>query len=76
MKKFLHLNLSDVVLIMLIYGFVLRSINYGYSTGQLSTTQKQGIVTYIPKDNKPKTKYFLKNWRPLTLLDTVYEIAS
>ena len=34
--------------------FVLSSINYGYSTGQLSTTQKQGIITCIPKDNKPK----------------------
>ena len=54
--------------------FVLRSINYGYSTGQLSTTQKQGIITCIPKDNK--LKKFVKNWRPLTLLDTVYKIAS
>ena len=54
--------------------FVLRSINNGYSTGQLSTTQKQGIITCIPKDDK--LKKFLKNWRPLTLLDTVYKIAS
>ena len=38
--------------------FVLRSINYEYSTGQLSTTQKLGIITCIPKDNKPKK--FLK----------------
>ena len=28
----------------------------------------------ILKDNKPKK--ILKNWRPLTLLDTVYKIAS
>ena len=34
--------------------FVLRSINYGYRKGHLSTTQKQGIITCIPKDNKPK----------------------
>ena len=54
--------------------FVLRSLNYGYITGELSITQKQGIITCIPKDNKPKT--FLKNWRPLTLLDTVYKLAS
>ena len=31
-------------------------------------------ITCIPKENKPKQ--FLKNWRPLTLLDTVYKIAS
>ena len=54
--------------------FVLRSLNYGYTKGELSVTQKQGLITCIPKENKPKQ--FLKNWRPLTLLDTVYKIAS
>ena len=54
--------------------FILRSLNYGYMKGELSVTQKQGLITCIPKDNKPKQ--FLKNWRPLTLLDTVYKIAS
>ena len=54
--------------------FVLRSINCGYRKGELSITQKQGIITCIPKENKPK--HLLKNWRPLTLLDTVYKIAS
>ena len=54
--------------------FILRSLNYGYITGELSITQKQGIITCIPKDNELKT--FLKNWRPLTLLDTVYKLAS
>ena len=32
--------------------FVLRSINYGYRTGLLSVTQKQGIITCLPKLNK------------------------
>ena len=54
--------------------FVLRSINFCYKMGELSITQRQGIITCIPKENKPK--HFLKNWRPLTLLDTVYKIAS
>ena len=49
-------------------------INCGYRKGELSITQKQGIITCIPKENKPK--HLLKNWRPLTLLDTVYKIAS
>ena len=54
--------------------FVLRSLNLGYEIGELSITQRQGIITCIPKENKPKQ--FLKTWRPLTLLDTVYKIAS
>ena len=54
--------------------FVLRAINFGYKKGQISITQRQGIIICIPKENKPK--HFLKNWRPLTLLDIVYKMAS
>ena len=50
--------------------FVLRSLNFGYTNGKLSITQRQGVITCIPKENKPKQ--FLKDWRPLTLLDIVY----
>ena len=32
--------------------FVLRSINHGYRTGLLSVTQKQGILTCLPKPNR------------------------
>ena len=53
--------------------FVLRSLNYGYMKGELSISQKQWVITCIPKENKPKL--YLKNWRPITLLDTVYKIA-
>ena len=38
--------------------FVLRSINYGYRTGSLSVTNKQGIITCFPKPNK--CRYNLK----------------
>ena len=54
--------------------FVVRSLNYGYESGTLSQTQCQGIITCIPKDGKPK--HFMKNWRPITLLNTIYKIAS
>lgn len=54
--------------------FVLRSLNFGFIHGELSITQRQGLITCIPKENK--AKQFLKNWRPLTLLDVVYKIAS
>lgn len=54
--------------------FVVRSINYAFQKEELSITQKQGIITLIPKENKPRQ--FLKNWRPITLLNTVYKLAS
>ena len=54
--------------------FVLRSINYGYRTGSLTVTPKQGIITCLPKPNK--CRYNLKNWRPIPLLNVVYKMAS
>lgn len=54
--------------------FVVKALNYGYIIGELSVTQKQGIITCLPKDNKPR--HFLKNWRPISLLNTVYKIGS
>ena len=40
----------------------------------LSVTQRLGIITLIPKGEKDKT--FLKNWRPLTLLNSLYKFVS
>ena len=52
----------------------MRSINYGFSKGELSITQREGIITCIPKDNK--SRHFVKNFRPISLLNCVYKIAS
>ena len=54
--------------------FILKSVNYSYEKGQLSVTQRLGIITLIPKGDKDKT--FLKNWRPLTLLNSLYKLVS
>ena len=54
--------------------FLARSFNYSYSIGELSITQKQGVITCIPKGNKDKS--LLKNWRPISLLNVAYKIAS
>ena len=54
--------------------FLLRSLNYAFSVGELSVTQKQGVITCIPKGNKDKS--YLKNWRPISLLNVSYKIAS
>jgi hypothetical protein len=54
--------------------FLVRSINFGLANECLSVTQYQGLITCIPKDDKPKC--FLKNWRPISLLNVSYKIAS
>ena len=54
--------------------FILRSLNYGYRCGNLSASQKQGVITCLPKPNK--CRQTLKNWRPISLLNLVYKMAS
>ena len=54
--------------------FIANAINYSYDSGKLSITQRLGIITLIPKGDKDKT--FLKNWRPLTLLNSIYKLVS
>ena len=54
--------------------FLVRSINYAFEKGEMSVTQRRGVITCIPKENKPKR--FMKNWRPITLLNTTYKIAT
>ena len=53
---------------------LIRSLNYGFELGKLSITQKQGIISILPKPNKPRE--FLKFWRPITLLNVTYKILS
>ena len=54
--------------------FVVNSLNYGFKKGELSTTQKEGVITCIPKGNK--SKKYIKNWRPISLLNITYKIGS
>ena len=54
--------------------FFIRAINYNYELGEMSITQKMGVISIIPKGDKPRE--FLKNWRPISLLNTSYKILS
>ena len=51
--------------------FIKSALNEGYINGKLSITQRQGLITCLPKGDKPKQ--FLKNWRPITLLNVIYK---
>ena len=54
--------------------YVQRYVNYAYRHGSLSVTQKQGIITYLPKPNK--ARHMLKNWRQIALLNAIYKTVS
>ena len=54
--------------------FVVRALNHAFISRSFSPNVKLGTITCIPKDNKPKK--FLKNWRPITLLNVLYKLAS
>ena len=57
-----------------IKSIILNSLNGAFRSGLLSTMQREGVITCIPKGNKPKE--FLKNWRPICLLNVVYKLCS
>jgi len=47
---------------------------YTLEKGQLSVTQRRGIIKLIPKkDVEPD---LIRNWRPITLLNCDYKIAA
>ena len=54
--------------------FVVKALNEGYRKGELTPTQKQGIITCIPKGDKSRDE--IRNWRPISLLNVVYKIGS
>ena len=54
--------------------FYINSINYSYQCDKLTVLQNQGIISLIPKSEKDIT--FLENWRPISLLNVDYKIAT
>lgn len=54
--------------------FMIRSFNYSFKIGSLPVSQHQGAITIIPKPGKPRE--YLKNWRPISLLNISYKILS
>ena len=54
--------------------FMAESFNYAFQHGSLSMSQRQGIISLIPKKNK--NAEYLTNWRPVSLLNVDYKIAT
>ena len=54
--------------------FVFRSLKYGLKKGELSITQREGLITLVPKPSKPRN--LIASWRPITLLNSTYKILA
>ena len=52
----------------------MASFNTAFEAGNMSTSQRQAIITLI--DKKDKDRLLLDNWRPISLLNTDVKILS
>ena len=54
--------------------FLVLTLNHSFQKGELSTSQKQAIITLIEK--KDKDKRLIKNWRPISLINDDIKVTS
>ena len=54
--------------------WIFRYFNEGIENGTMSKLALEGVITCIPKQGKLRND--LKNWRPLTLLNSIYKCFS
>ena len=54
--------------------FIIRAVDFSFENNRLSVSQRLGIISIIPKGDKDKR--YLKNWRPLCLLNSLYKLIS
>ena len=53
---------------------LVSALNFCHDKGELTSSQKQALITLI--ENRGKDKTFIKNWRPISLLNVDVKIAS
>ena len=49
-------------------------LNQNFENGFLTTTQRQAVITLLGKNGKDNR--FLKNWRPISLLNIDLKVLS
>ena len=54
--------------------YFMSAIKTAYETNSLSISQRQGLINLIPK--KDKNPLSLKNWRPISLLNSDYKLIA
>ena len=52
----------------------IQSVNHSHKVGELSSSQKQAVITL--REKKDKDKRYIKNWRPISLLNVDTKIMS
>ena len=58
-----------------IESLVVNSLNEGFDYGKMASSQRQGIITLLHK-GKDLSRQDLSNWRPITLINVDYKIAT
>jgi len=53
---------------------LVECFNASFRESEMLISQKRGVITLIPKEDSDLTDLY--NWRPITLLNTDYKIAS
>ena len=53
---------------------MIDSFNYSFAKEEMSISQRRGVISLIPK--KKRNPLFLENWRPISLLNVDYKIAT
>jgi len=53
---------------------LIKSYNYSFTNGLLSTSQRQACISLLSKNGKDRL--FIDNWRPISLLNVDYKIMS
>ena len=54
--------------------YLIKALNTANRKGILSISQRRGLISLLPKENK--ILHYFKNWRPISLLNCDYKIAT
>ena len=54
--------------------YLIQALSHSFSNEQVSNSQRQAMITLI--EEKGKDKRYLRNWRPISLINIDAKIAS